>query len=615
MRNLIKPIYKMIPQILIVFVCLIAQAYCNLTLPSYTADIVNIGIQNADIDFIMNTGISMMIMVVLGVIATVFVSYFASRVSSGYAKDLRSIVYRKVLKFSNHELNEISRSSLITRSTNDINQLQAVLGMMFTTLLFAPILGVGSIIKAFELGTDLSWIILVTFVTVLSLLIVIVVRVIPYFKLTQEIIDKMNRTSREILMGIPVIKAFVRQEREEERFEKVNRDFLDVNLYVYRNMFLMMPAMGLVLNLMIVLILYFGAYDALSGGILTGDIIAFIQYSTQIVSSFLMVGGFLIMLPRFLVSARRVAEVLNTEISITDGPIDEIGDNSIIEFRNVCYKYPGSEKETLKDISFKLEPGRTTAIIGGTGSGKSTILNLIPRLQDPTSGEILLDGINIKEYNLKSLREKISFTPQQAILFQGTVRSNILKGNNEAGDEEIRKALDLAQANFIEDLDEEVNQGGSNYSGGQKQRLSIARAIVGSHEFYLFDDCFSALDMNTEAIIKRNLSEHCKGASILIVSQRISTIMDADEIIVMDKGEIIDKGTHDELNKRCDIYHEIVLSQVDNMSESNLDIEIDVDLDDALDMGSLLDEDSDMDAGSRGNGYGKGFNNSREVGI
>ena len=569
MRNLLKPLKSKIAQIILVILFLIIQAYCNLTLPSYTANIVNIGIQNTDIDFILNTGANMLEMVLISVVAAVFTSYFSSRISSGYAKDLRKIVYRKVLKFSNHELNNISRSSLITRTTNDINQIQNVIGMVLTTLLFAPILGVGSIIKAFEMGTDLSWIILVTFIIVASLLLVVVARILPYFKITQEIIDRMNRNTREILIGIPVIKAFVRQETEREKFEKINNDFLNVNLYVYRNLFILMPIMTLVLNLMIVLILYFGAYDAINSSILTGDIIAFIQYSTQIVTSFILMGGFLIILPRIIVSGRRIAEVLNTEITINDGELTQIEDNPSLEFRNVSYKYPGSENETLKNINFKLEPGKTTAIIGGTGSGKSTILNLIPRLQDPTSGEILINNQNIKNYTLKALRDTISFTPQKAILFQGTVKSNILTGKDNASDDEIKNALDLAQVDFINTIDDEVTQEASNFSGGQKQRLSIARAIIGKHSFYLFDDCFSALDMNTEEKVKRNISPLLKDASTLIVSQRISTIKDADEIIVMDNGEIIDKGTHDKLNRSCDIYREIVKSQIDTM-EVNL---------------------------------------------
>ena len=568
MKKLLTPIKSRIPQIMAIFLLLLIQVYCDLTLPTYTANIVDIGIKNTDFDYIIHIGTNMIIMVGISAFATVGVSYFSSRVSSGYSKDLRKIVYEKVLKFSNHELNEISRSSLITRSTNDINQLQNVLAMIFTTLLFAPLLGIGSIIKAFELGTDLSWIILVTFLAVIILMVIVMVKVVPYFKVIQEIIDRINKTSREILIGIPVIKAFVRQDYEEKRFQKINQEFLDVNIYVFRNMLIMLPLLILIMNLMIIFILYFGAYDALNGSILTGEIIAFIQYSTQIVTSFLMIGGFMIMLPRFLVSARRITEVLNTELTITDGEIAEIKDNPTIEFRNVSYKYPGSEKETLKNINFKLEPGKTTAIIGGTGSGKSTILNLIPRLQDPTSGEILIDDENIKNLKLKTLRDKISFTPQKAILFQGTVRSNIQTGKGDATDSEIENALNMAQVDFIDDLENEVTQGGSNFSGGQKQRLSIARAIIANHDFYLFDDCFSALDMNTERKVKNNL-KNLGNSSILIVSQRISTIMDADEIIVLDNGEIIDKGTHSQLTKTCRIYEEIVKSQIDTM-EVNL---------------------------------------------
>ena len=466
MKKIIAPMKNKVHLILFIFLFLLIQVYCDLTLPQYTADIVNIGIQNTDFDFIITTGAMMLLMVAISAFATVGVSYFSSRVSSAYARDLRKTIYEKVLKFSNHELNNISRSSLITRSTNDVNQLQSVLGMIFTTLLFAPLLGIGSIIKAFELGTDLSWIILVTFVAVTILLVIVTVKVVPYFKITQEIIDRINKTSREILIGIPVIKAFVRQDYEEARFRKINKEFYDVNIYVFRIMLIMLPLMTLIMNLMVVLIIYYGAYDALSGSILTGDIIAFIQYATQIVTSFLMIGAFMIILPRILVSGRRVNEVLTTELTITDGELSEISDYPAIEFRNVSYKYPGSEKETLKNINFTLEPGKTTAIIGGTGSGKTTILNLVPRLQDPTSGEILIDGKNIKEFKLKSLRDKISFTPQKAILFQGDVRSNMKIGKNDATDEEIEDALGLAHVDFVEDLAEEVTQGGSNFSGG-----------------------------------------------------------------------------------------------------------------------------------------------------
>ena len=564
MTSLFKIFKNKIPQVLIIFLLLVIQAYCDLSLPSYTANIVDIGIQNTDISYIMNVGFFMLIMVSISVFATIGVSFFSSRISSGYAKDLRKVVYSKVLRFSNHELNKISRSSLITRSTNDINQIQNVLVMILMVFFFAPIMGIGSIIKVFEIGGNLSWIILVTFLVVLILLITVTMRVLPYFKLSQELLDKMNKTVREILIGMPVIKAFVRQDYEQKKFGKINKEYLDVDLYIFRKVFILMPSMTLFLNLMIVLILYFGAYDAIAGNILTGDIIAFIQYSTHLVFSFIMVAGIMVVLPRFLVSTRRVSEVLNMELSITDGEITSIEDNPVIEFKNVSYSYPGSEKEILNDINFKLVPGKTTAIIGGTGSGKSTILNLIPRLQDVTTGEILIDNENIKNFNLKTLRDKISYTPQGAILFQGTVKSNIQTGKNDATDEEIENALKLAQVDFIRDIDDEVSQGGSNFSGGQKQRLSIARAIIGSHDFYLFDDCFSALDMNTEAIIKNNLYKLSKNASILLVSQRISTIMDADEIIVLDDGKIIDKGSHNDLINRCDVYSEIASSQMED---------------------------------------------------
>ena len=564
MKKLLKPMKNKIPQIVLIFIFLSIQVYCDLTLPQYTADIVDIGIQNTNFQFIIDTGMMMLLMVAISALATVAVSYFSSRVASGYAKDLRKIIYEKVLKFSNHELNEISRSSLITRSTNDVNQLQSVLGMIFMTLIFAPLLGIGSIIKVFELQTNLSWIILVNFIAVILLLAIVMVKVVPYFKLIQEIIDRINKNAREILMGIPVIKAFVRQDFEKEKFQKVNKEFYDVNIHVFKTMLIMIPLLTLIMNLMVVLILYFGAYDAMNGSILTGDIIAFIQYATQIVTSFLMIGAFFIILPRILVSGRRINEVLTTEITITDGELTEISPNSTIEFKNVCYQYPGSEKETLKDINFSLKPGKTTAIIGGTGSGKTTILNLIPRLQDPTSGEILIDDKNIKNFNLKTLRDKISFTPQKAILFQGTVKSNLKTGKNDATEEEINDALNLAQVDFVENIAEEVTQGGSNFSGGQKQRLSIARSIIGHHDFYLFDDCFSALDMNTERKIKDNLKS-LETSSVLIVSQRISTIMDADEILVIDNGEIVDRGTHESLVENCEIYREIANTQIDSM--------------------------------------------------
>lgn len=565
--KLLSPLKKSIIPLFLIFLFLLVDVYCNLTLPAYTADIVDIGIKNTDINYILSVGSKMMAMVLIGMFSTIGLAYFSSKVSAAYGRDLRKISYEKILKFSNFELNKISRASLITRNTNDVYQIQIFLGLFFTTILFAPILGIGSIIKAMELQTNLLWIIGVTFAATIIPLGLIFIKTVPYFNVMQELTDKINQVSREILMGMPVIKAFVRQDYEEKRFKETNEEFKDVNLHVFRILLIMIPAMTLLLNLMIVLILYFGAYDAIRGEIVTGTIIAFIQYATQIVMSFLMLGGFLIMIPRILVSGRRVAEVMNTEISISDGPIDKIDENPTIEFKNVAYKYPGSEEKILKDINFKLEPGKTTAIIGGTGSGKSTILNLIPRLQDVTEGEILVNDKNIKDYKLSTLRERISYAPQKAILFQGDIRSNMQVGKSDASDEEIERALEMAEVDFINSLEDEVSQGASNFSGGQKQRLQLARSVIDKRDFYLFDDVFSALDMNTEAKVKENLKDLKENSSILIISQRISTIMDADEIIVLDEGRIIDKGSHDYLNENCDIYREIVSSQVERSKD------------------------------------------------
>ncbi len=565
MKEVIKPLKKSILPMIVMMLLILVEVYCDLTLPTYTASIVNNGIQKTNINLIYHTGTLMMIMVTISVLATLVIAYLSSKITSSYARRLRETVFKKVLRFSNHEFNEYSKASLITRSTNDISQIQNVMGIMFRNIIYAPILGIGSIIKAFELGTDLSWIILVVFIAVAALLVIVISHVLPLFQKIQETMDRINSVTREVLLGIPVIKAFVRQDYEIKRFEKINSEYKTNNLSVYRVMLLLLPLMTLIMNFMIVLILYFGSYTALNGTLLTGDIIAFIQYATQIVTAFIMLGGIILNLPRMLISGRRVDNVLNSKLTITDGTIDKLPSNAEIEFKNVSFKYPGSEKNTLENINFKLEQGKTTAIIGGTGSGKTTILQLIPRLQDVTSGEILVNNTNIKEYKLETLREKISLAPQKALLFTGTVKTNLIKGNNNATMDDMNHALDMAQADFVGSLDDPVSQNGSNYSGGQKQRLSIARAIIGKHDFYLFDDCFSALDMQTESRLKKQLHKLKNESSILLVSQRISTIIDADEIIVLDNGKIIDRGTHEQLRRSCKVYEEIVQSQLDTL--------------------------------------------------
>lgn len=562
MMKLIEPLKSRVTSILLILCMLLVNAYCSLQLPVYTAKIVDIGIQNLDMDYIINTGGEMLLMISIAIISMIMISFLSSRVSSGYARDLRDLVYVKVLKFSNHELNKLSKASLITRSVNDIAQIQNISEITLTTVVLAPILGIGSIIKVIEIDFKLSWIVFVVFLIVLVVFIFAIKFIVPFIDKFQITTDELNKNSREILTGMLVIKSFVRQDFEEEKFEKSNRKLYDLNFYIYKLFLLLNPLMLLVLNATIVCVIYFGAYESIAGRILTGDIIAFTQYLTQIISVFVMIATFLAIIPRVIISGRRVNEILETEVIIEEGDVYSIEENAILEFRDVSYQYFGSEKETLSNISFKLEPGKVTAIVGGTGSGKSSILNLIPRLHDPTSGEILINGNNIKNYTFRALRDKISFAPQKAILLQGTVKTNVLMGNVNASDDEIEKALNNAQVDFINSIDDEVKRGGSNFSGGQKQRLSIARAFVKQSNFYLFDDCFSALDMNTEKIIKDNL-KNLNDSSILIVSQRISTIRDADEIIVIDNGWIVDKGSHKKLVESCELYKEIVDSQTD----------------------------------------------------
>ena len=567
MNILISLIIKKYKTIIFILLLLVVQAYFTLTLPEYTANIVNIGVANSDMNYVYDTGTKMITMTVLATITAVVVSFFSSRFSSEYAKNLRKMIFTKALKFSNHELNNISKSSLITRTLIDVTQIQMFVEALFTVIILSPIIGFGGIIKSYGLGTNLYWIILLIVTLIIIFLIPIFRKILPYLGKLQKIMDRINRNATEVLIGMPVIKTFVMQDYEEKKFDKVNSEFNETFIKAYRIILLLTPMLALYLSFMTITIIYFGSFNIESGNLLIGDLLAFIQYATQIVTSFLLVAGFFTIMPNIIVSINRVNEIFNTEVSITDGEIDKIDTTKpIIEFRNVDFKYPHSEENTLTDINFKLEPGKTVAIIGGIGCGKSTILNMIPRLQDVTSGEILLNGKNIKNYKLSTLREIISLTPQKTQLFQGTVKSNMKIIDENATDEKINGALKRANVNFINSLDDEVVQGGLNFSGGQKQRLSIARSILKECDFYLFDDCFSALDMNTEKIIKNNLKD-LNDASILIVSQRISTIKDADTIIVLDDGKIIDSGTHDKLIESCDIYREIVNSQVNTLRD------------------------------------------------
>lgn len=561
MNELISLIIEKYKSIILILIMLTAQAYFTLTLPQYTANIIDFGIKNTDINYIVNTGEIMVILTILAAISTIIVSYLSHNFSSEYANNLRKIVFSKLLRFSNNEFSDISKSSLLTIIMNDIEEIQIFLEKVLSIVIIAHIIGFGGIIKSIGLGTNLYWIVALTFIVIVILMIPLVYKFTPYIGKLQLITDSINKTTKEILIGIPVIKTFVRQEYERNKFNKLNEEYKYIQTQFTKHTYLLTPLLTLHMSLMITAILYLGAYEVVGGNLLTGQLMAFVQYATQIVTAFLMIQIFIIDLPDVFVSFRRVNKVLNTELSIVDGEKDTIeSDKLTLEFKNVSYKYSKSEKDTLTNINFKLEPGKTVAIIGGIGSGKSTILNLIPRLDDPTTGEILINGENIKHYKLSTLREKISLTPQKTPIFHGTIKSNMKITNKEANDRDIEEALNKANVDFIKSLDDEVLQDGSNFSGGQKQRLSIARSILKKCDFYLFDDCFSALDMNTEKIVKNNLSD-LEDSSILIVSQRISTIKDADEILVMKNGEIIDRGTHNKLVESCNFYKEIVKNQ------------------------------------------------------
>ncbi len=531
--------------------------------------------QGKDLDqiqthYLLLSGAKMLLMALFVMAAAVSVTFISCRVGAAFSRDLRGRVYGKVLSFSNAEFEKFSTASLITRSTNDIQQIQLMTMMIFRIVLYAPILGIGGFLKVLNTNTSMAWIIGVAVALIMAVVAVLMVVAMPKFKILQVLIDKLNLVTREILTGIPVIRAFSTQKHEEERFEQANHNLMKTNLFVNRCMTFMMPVMMLIMNGISILIVYKGAYGIDSGQMQVGDLMAFIQYTMQIIMSFLMICMMSVMLPRASVSGVRVNEVLETEISIHDPKEpkqaipSEIG---TVVFKDVSFSYPDAEEKVLSNISFTAKRGETTAIIGSTGSGKSTLVNLIPRFFDVTQGEILLDGINIKEMTQHELHEKIGYVPQKGVLFSGTIRSNIAYGNEEMPQDEVVKAAQIAQAyDFIaekeEGFDSPISQGGTNISGGQKQRLSIARAIAKKPEVYIFDDSFSALDYKTDVTLRRALKKETKDATTIIVAQRISTILHAEQIIVLDEGRIAGIGTHKELLKSCEVYHQIASSQL-----------------------------------------------------
>ncbi|MGL4362035.1 MAG: ABC transporter ATP-binding protein [Cellulosilyticaceae bacterium] len=520
--------------------------------------------------YILKVGGIMLLIALLSMVATVIVGFLGARVAATLGRDVRGKVFKKVVSFSNTEMDKFSTASLITRSTNDIQQVQMLMVMLLRVVFYAPILGVGGFIKVLGTDTSMAWIIGVAVLSILSVVMLLIGIAMPRFKKLQKLVDRVNLVMREILTGILVIRAFSTEKHEKERFDEANKTLTKTTLFVNRVMAMMMPIMMLIMNLITVLIVWNGAHSIDNGAMQVGDMMAFIQYTMQIIMSFLMISMVSIMLPRAAVSAQRIEEVLATEEVIKEPSAvgAEVADKKgIVSFKNVSFKYPNAEEEVLQNISFDALPGQTTAIIGSTGSGKSTLINLLPRFYDVTSGEILIDGVCIKEIPTKKLRDKIGYVPQKAMLFSGTIDSNLRYGKKDATKEQLERAARIAQAQtFIEQKEEgyeaNIAQGGGNISGGQKQRLSIARAIAKDPEVYIFDDSFSALDYKTDVVLRRALKEETENSTVIIVAQRISTIINADMIIVLEEGRIVGQGTHEELLKDCDVYKEIALSQL-----------------------------------------------------
>ena len=522
-------------------------------------------------NYLIKVGLQMLGIAFISMASAVCIMLLSSRVAARLGKTLREKVFEKVLNFSRKEFRDFSTASLITRSTNDIQQIQQLIAMLFRVVVYAPIIGIGGLIRVIQnSNTSMAWIIGLAILLILGIVLVLFIVAMPKFKKLQELIDKVNGVSREILTGIPVIRAFSREKHEEERFEVENNKLMKANVFVNKAMSIMWPALTLVMNGISLLIIWIGGHNVDNGVMQVGDIMAFIQYTMQIVMSFLMISMISIMLPRAAVSASRINEVLDKEDSIKDPENPKEFDKNkkgLVEFKNVSFKYPDAEEDILENINFTAEPGKTTAIIGSTGSGKSTVVNLIPRFYDVTKGELFVDGVNVKNVKQKALRDIIGFVPQKGMLFSGTIESNIKYSDENMSDEQMENAAQIAQATeFIESkpekYDSEIAQGGSNVSGGQRQRLSIARAIAKNPEIFVFDDSFSALDFKTDSKLREALKEKTEGKTVIIIAQRISTILDADQIIVLDEGKIVGKGTHKELMESNEVYQQIALSQL-----------------------------------------------------
>ncbi|MFT8321421.1 MAG: ABC transporter ATP-binding protein [Bacillus sp. (in: firmicutes)] len=568
MSKLLREISKYRIAIFIVLVFTFFRAFSELYLPNIMSDIVDVGIVQDNKSYMLQLGGWMLLVAAFGALCSVLTSYYSAKIAAGFGRDIRGKMFKKVESFGLEEVNSIGTASLINRTTNDINQVQQVTIMMLRMVIFAPMMCIGGIIMAVSKNAILSSIFLVA-IPVLALVIVLIIKKgIPLFKVLQKKLDQVNSVFRENLTGMRVIRSFNKEKFEQERFYRANKDLTETALRVNKIMAVTMPIMMVVLNISTIAIVWFGGIQVEEGTMQVGDIMAFIQYGMQIMFSLMMVSMIFVMMPRASASADRINEVLEMPLSIQDlkQGVHKKPVKGEIEFRNVVFSYPGAEKPVLQNVSFRIKAGETTAIIGGTGSGKSTILHLMTRFYDANSGEIFIDGRNIKEYAQSDLRKEMGFVPQKAVLFSGTIAENIRFGKEDATELEIEEALQIAQAKeFVEKLDKgiqaPISQGGSNVSGGQKQRLSIARALIRKPLLSFFDDSFSALDYKTDAALRKALKQHMKDKTMIIVAQRVSTIKDADQIIVLEDGKITGTGTHQELVETCDVYKEIVYSQ------------------------------------------------------
>lgn len=575
MKTVLKCYKPYIPHIILIVLFLFGQAMCELALPGYMADIINLGIVKGDIGYIWTTGLIMTGISAATMVFALGGSFLAARTAAKSSRDIRRRLFCKVTNFAAAELEEFSTASLITRSTNDIQTVQQTTVMLLRLAIFAPLMGIGAVVRALGTSVELSWTVGLALLAIIAIMATAFFLVLPKFEVLQKKLDRLNLIMKERLSGMLVIRAFTTEKTEQKRFDDANRELTGLNLFVNKAMSFMMPLLMFVMNAVGILIIWAGAHLIEADKLMIGDMLAYLQYAMHVIMSFLFVTMMFIMVPRAAVSARRIGSVLDVEPSITDPkePKRPGEPEGRVEFVNVSFAYPDAQEKTLENISFTAEPGETTAIIGGTGSGKSSLIKLIPRFYDVTEGRILIDGTDVREISQHDLREHIGYVPQKGVLFSGTIADNLRYGRSDADEADMEEAVEIAQAKeFIEEKDkgfeEEVAQGGTSVSGGQKQRLSIARALIKKPEIYIFDDSFSALDFKTDKTLRAALREKVGDSTIIIVAQRINTIMDADRILVLDDGHLAGMGTHAELMQSCSVYKEIALSQ---LSEDELE--------------------------------------------